>query len=158
MKSKEIKDFTMRITQCNRTELLVVVFDIFLKYIEDAKFAYESEDYEVYKENMSKAQPVVSELISALDFRYEIAAKLYVTYKYVLRRISKAIVKNDILELKDSVEKMESLRNDFFEISKTDDSKPLMQNYQKVYAGLTYGKESLNETVNDTGGKRGFLI
>ena len=40
MKSEEIKDFTMRITQCNRTELLVVVFDIFLKYIEDAKFAY----------------------------------------------------------------------------------------------------------------------
>ena len=40
---------------------------------------------------------------------------------------------------------LESLLSSFREVSKQDHSAPLMQNTQKVYAGLTYGRDDVNE-------------
>ena len=38
-----------------------------------------------------------------------------------------------------------------------DQSGPVMQNTQAVYAGLTYGKDDLTENMTDQGTNRGFL-
>ncbi len=51
---------------------------------------------------------------------------------------------------------MSSLQTAFEEVSKQDQGEPLMSNSQAVYAGLTYSKSSLNETITETK-NRGFL-
>ena len=52
---------------------------------------------------------------------------------------------------------MQKLGKSFAEIAKQDKSAPIMQNSQKVYAGLTYGKNSLNEVFFDKNqASRGF--
>ena len=51
---------------------------------------------------------------------------------------------------------MKKLRNSFETAAADDKSAPLMDNAQKVYAGLTYGKGRLTESfINDD--NRGFL-
>ena len=58
-------------------------------------------------------------------------------------------------DIQDSVEKTLEHAG-FTEAAKSDASAPLMQNVQKVYAGMTYGRSTLNENLmNDN--NRGFL-
>ena len=52
---------------------------------------------------------------------------------------------------------LKKLRKSFEDVAAQDDSEPLMSNTQDVYAGLTYGRGSLNENVN-TVPNRGFTV
>lgn len=51
----------------------------------------------------------------------------------------------------------EALLPSFKEVAKQDDSEAVMKNVQTIYAGLTYGRGTLNETI-DSGAdaNRGF--
>ena len=42
MEKEKITEFTRRISQCNKGGLIVVMYDIFFAYIEDAKTAFEA--------------------------------------------------------------------------------------------------------------------
>ena len=42
-------------------------------------------------------------------------------------------------------------------VSKKDDSAPLMDNIQTVYAGITYGRTDVNESFMDNNERRGFF-
>jgi len=53
---------------------------------------------------------------------------------------------------------MNKLYDAFSQIAKEDTSEPIMKNTETVYAGYTYGKNSLNEAAFDgTQSSRGFL-
>ncbi len=145
----------MRMTQSNRTELLVVIYDLFLEYMKDAKDAYEAGEKDEFRRALSNAQPVLSELISCLDFKYDIAYQLLEIYRYCNRCIASALGKEDAGELKGAVISITNIRKGYYEISLKDKSPQLMKNSQKVYAGLTYGRSSLSETINDNP-QRGF--
>ena len=71
MKKEQIMDFTRRISQSNRGGLVIVIYDIFFAYIEDATEAYNDEKWENYKMALRNASKAVSELISSLDFSYD---------------------------------------------------------------------------------------
>lgn len=157
MDTQKKQDFSRRISESNRSQLVVVVFDILKEYLEEARVAYEKGDIEKYREALNHAQPVVSELIHALDFKYEISLELLRLYKYVLNAISKAMIRRDIKELDGVFIVVNGLSESFEKISQQDDSPKLMQNTQKVYAGLTYGKNDLTETFAAANQNRGFL-
>lgn len=42
MKKEQIVDFTRRISQANRSGLVVVMYDIFFTYLNDARAAYDA--------------------------------------------------------------------------------------------------------------------
>ena len=42
MKKEQIVDFTRRISQANRSGLVVVMYDIFFTYLDDARAAYDA--------------------------------------------------------------------------------------------------------------------
>ena len=44
MKKEQIVDFTRRISQANRSGLVVVMYDIFFTYLDDARAAYDAAD------------------------------------------------------------------------------------------------------------------
>ena len=43
-------------------------------------------------------------------------------------------------------------------ISEKDNSEPLMMNTQNVYAGYTYGRTDVNESVSNYGAVRGYCV
>ena len=53
---------------------------------------------------------------------------------------------------------MKPLWEAFVEVAKSDDSDSVMQNSQRVTAGLTYGRNNLNESYDDGNLNRGFLV
>ena len=61
------------------------------------------------------------------------------------------------MKLLESCERMLTmLRKSFYEVSKMDDSTPLMQNTQQVYAGLTYSNGGGASEMLDAGANRGY--
>ena len=53
---------------------------------------------------------------------------------------------------------IQELKESFEQIALQDTSAPIMENTQTVYAGLTYGKDSLNLNLSDQGTNRGFCV
>lgn len=158
MKREQITDFTRKISQSNRSELIVITYDIFFVYLADAREAYTESDWMAYKEAIRKAQRVLEELIHALDFSQELSGNLYSIYVFCRDSLAKAIYKRDLKPLEDGERQMKRLYESFIEVAKQDSSPPLMSHIQQVYAGYTYGKNDLTETCPDLRMDRGFLV
>lgn len=158
MDKEKKQEFTVRITNANRSELVVVLYDMILTYLQDGEAFLKDGKQEEFCNEMKKAQDCVKELISALDKQYEISSQLARLYLYVNRTLAKVMVKPDGGLLASAENVIKGLRESFQEIAKQDDSPALMGNAQEIYAGLTYGKNSLNENISDEGGSRGFFV
>lgn len=158
MKKEKLQEFTLRITQSNRTQLVVVIYDIILSYVEDAEACHETADWEGFMEALDKTAGFVKELVGALDFQYEISAQLFSLYLYANKCINRARVKKDASELKGVRIVVEGLKKSFEEIAKTDKTGPVMKNTQAVYEGFTYGKDSKNQVFQNGEENRGFTV
>lgn len=158
MKNEQVKDFTRRITQCNRGGLVVVVYDIFFAYIKDAEEAFAGHQSEQFKEAVHKAESCIDELIRALNFKYAVSKELYSLYVFAKESLAKTLVKNELDDLNNAKMVMENLHDAFREVAKQDSSQPLMRNTQQVYAGITYGKHDLTETYQVPDASRGFFV
>lgn len=156
MDKELLQEFTARVTQSNRTQLVVTIYDIILASLEDAKKAFAGEEKEEWRHSLERAQALVIELIDALDFQYGLSKELLPIYLFVNRKILHAMARNKVELLEGLDRVLLNLRNAFEEVSKTDSSEAVMQNTQKVYAGITYGKNSdLSEMYREEG-NRGF--
>ena len=150
--------FTRRITQANKTQLTVIEYEILLTYLEDALTAFDADNKEEFKTNLSMARECIAQLRKTLDFNYELSTTLFSIYCFADKQLVSDIYgykTENIDELKGMFTK---LRDAFDTISKEDDSKPLMDNIQGVYAGLTYGKNDLNESLVNYDSRRGYLV
>ena len=156
MTDEQKKDFTRRISQANRSELVIIKYEILFTYLQDARTAHNTDNHEQFKQAVRQASLVLKSFEDTLDFKYEISTQLYAVYDYHCRQFSKAILHDSMQEIEQAEEMLKQLYEAFKEAAKTDSSAPLMQNAQQVYAGYTYGKNDINETY-DTQTSRGFL-
>jgi flagellar secretion chaperone FliS len=157
MNNEDLKAFTARITQANGSELVVIVYEIILKDIESAKEAINVQNHTKFTRDVDHAVKFINELINTLDFEYPISYDLMQLYLYCNKQLIQATLKKEIEPLESAAKVLTSLHKGFVEVSKQDKSEPLMSNTQQVYAGLTYGKGSLNEMYVDPNQmERGF--
>ncbi len=156
MKDEVRLDFQRRLSQCNKGEMIVIMYDICMAYIDEAKNQHKCLDYENYKESIRQGQKTLDMMMGALDFRYEISAELYRLYQVSKNLLEKAIYQNRLEGLEEAQRILMPLYEAFCQLAKTDTSAPLMQNVQKVYAGMTYGRSSMEEIVDNN--NRGFLV
>lgn len=157
MKKEQIQEFTRRISQSNKGGLVIVIYDILFVYLTEAKEAYEKEEWDSYKAALRHAQRTIHELISSLNFSYDLAAELYRIYVFCRDSLAKAMYKREIEEVLLAERLMRRLYTAFSEAMKQDQSAPLMSNTQQVYAGYTYGRDDLVETCQNYDTSRGFL-
>ena len=157
MEDRLKQDFTRRLSQCNKGEMIVILYDIVFAYLDEAKAANTQNNYEAYKIAIRKADASLQELINSLNFAYAISKQLYPLYVYCKRALAKAMYQNKTDGITEAETVLRRLYSSFKEAAKSDTSGPLMRNTQKVYAGITYGKNDLNENYMDTF-QRGFFV
>ena len=158
MDSSLKKDFTRRLSQCNPGEMIVIIYDILFAYLDDTKKAYAAGDREEMKTGIRKAQKVLDELIQSLDFSYELSNNLYALYVFCKNELARTMYENRLDGLLDAKKILGRLHGSFIEVARQDTSSPIMQNTQQVYAGMTYGRASLNENYMDLDNQRGFFV
>ncbi len=158
MNKETVQSFTARVTQASKSELVVILYEMTLVRIEEAEKSYQENNLSNFDKELKSAQKYVSELMAALDYRYVISYDLLSLYLYTNKHIITAIVKQNPLTLQYAKTILKKLLTGFEEVSKSDKSGPMMRNTQQLYAGLTYGKGTLNETYIDPSNKnRGFI-
>jgi Flagellin-specific chaperone FliS len=158
MKKETVQAYTARVTQASRSELIVILCEMILTEIAEAKEAAARGDLETFDRELKKAQKYVNELIVPLDYHYKISYNLGSLYLYVNKRIVTAIIQRKVEPLGSAESVLNKLLIGFEGVSREDKSGPVMYNTQQLYAGLTYGKGKLNETYVDPGNKsRGFI-
>ncbi len=156
--TKELKQqYTLRITRANKTELIVILYDMILSYIEEAGEACEKEDRAAFHDAIRKIRGCNQELIASLNLEYEPAMNLLSLYLYVNRELVHADMKRDLQALEHVSMVISGLKEAYEVLAAQDNSGAVMQNAQAVYAGLTYGKSDLTENMADQGMNRGFL-
>ncbi len=157
--TKELKQqFTLKISQANKTGLVVILYEMMLIYLEEATMAFEKEDTAGFRLSIKRARACLHELMSSLHFEYAISGNLLQLYTFADRQMTKADIRNCADELIAVKQMMEKLHAAYEEVSMQDTSEPLMANTQTVYAGLTYGKNRLTESLADQGSSRGFFV
>lgn len=157
--TKELKQqFTLRISRANKTELIIILYDIMSSYLEEAKLALEQKNRAALHDAIRKIRGCNQELIASLHFEYELAMNLLSLYLYINRELAQADVKQDAEPLIHIEKIILGLREAYMNSTRKDTSGPIMENAQTIYAGLTYGKNNLTENVADQGSNRGFLV
>lgn len=157
--TKECKQqFTLRITQANATQMVVILYEMLLCYLEEAQAALAEGDKVAFKEAVRKTRGCLNELMHSLNMEYEPAPTLMQLYLFCIRRLAIGEVRRDASALAEVATIIRPLHDAYEEIAKQNESGPVMNNSQTVYAGLTYGKNTLTENMADQGANRGMLV
>ncbi len=159
MTKEQIKEFTFRTTQANHSGLLLVLFDMEEVYLSDALDAYEQKNTDDYNKNLEMARRVLNELISCFDMKNELSRKVVSVLRFIYGKQVSSLVKGEPQELDRCKNMIDNLRNSFVPLHENDYEGPVMKNTHQVYAGLTYGKGTLNESVEGVNySTRGFSV
>lgn len=157
MMTRERKqEFTLRIAQANPTELVVILYEMLLCYIEDGAAALEEEKEGELREAVRKARGCLRELMNSLNMQYEPAPAILSLCGFCMGRLTASELRRSPDPLREAERVIRPLRDAFRQIAGQNDAGPVMNNSQTVYAGLTYGRNTLTENMADQGANRGM--
>ena len=151
MTNEKKNEFTLRISQANRTRIVVLTYELALTYLEDAKNAADRDDL---TRGIQHAKSCIDQLRGVLDYSQEIALYLYRIYNYISLLLDKAMIRNNTKVLDEAEKLLTQLHDAFEKIADQDSSGPEMKNIETVYSGLTYGRSGISDNVAP--GNRGF--
>ena len=162
MKKEDKQQFTLRITQANSTQLVVILYEMLLCYLEDAVQELKENgevkgEQDDFREAIRKARGCLNELIGSLHMEYEPAPALMQLYLFCIRRLALGEQRRDAGILGEIRKVVEPLRDAYRQLAEQNAAGPIMHNSQTVYAGLTYGRNTLTENMADQGTNRGML-
>lgn len=157
MTKEKKQEFTYRITKANKTEMIAILYDMGIEYIDEAKRLLEGGDKEAFRLEVNKAKAVVVELTNSVNPSMDLGHNFISLYIYCSKQLNDAFLDMS----KDALDKVKSvfskLSEAYNEASKHDNSGPVMGNTEKIYSGLTYNKALLSNLVTDVSSNRGIL-
>ncbi len=148
MKVEQVKDFTNRIITASSSDLVVINYEMLMVEIDECLLFSELGDESKFIQAIDRARRLLDELIANLDFEQEISSELMQLYLFVNKKLLEA-------KRKKSVEPLDRLQ-DILGIllvgwraaaNSVESEDTSYENADAIYAGLTYGKGELNESV-----------
>lgn len=159
MTKEQIKEFTLRTTQANHSELILILIDIDRIYMGDAITAYDQENMTQYSKYIELAKKTHNELMGAINPADEQGRKVLNVLRFIYGRLVASAVKRKPQDIDRCMVMLDTLLPVFEKLHQMDEEGPVMQNTHKVYAGLTYGKGVLNESLGSKDySNRGFTV
>ncbi len=102
----------------SKPKLLIMLYDGAIRFVKAGIEGIEERNYEKANNNLCKAQAIVHELISALNFDFSIAGDLLMIYEYMLHCLIESNVKKDTELAKEVLEHLTDLRESWLQASK----------------------------------------
>jgi flagellar protein FliS len=150
------QEFTLKISQANKTQMITIIYEIVIDYLEEAIEHMDAGRRKEANESLDRAQNCIDELLHSLNMEYELARNLHKIYIFSKKELMAAGVTGNSERVARVLKNFRSLHEAYLELEKADTSETIMDNTQKVYAGLTYGRYSLNEDVSASYMNRGL--
>lgn len=159
MTKEKKQEFTFRITRANETELVVILYEMLLCYLGEAKeWLAQPQEAALLQESLRKARGCINELMQSVHLEYQPGKELMQLYIYSLKRLAKCERCREEEPLQEVQKIMTSLHGAYARIAPENPKGPVMNNSQTVYAGLTYGPKDLTENMADQGSNRGMRV
>ena len=152
------QEYTLRITQATKTQLITILYEMVLIYTDEAENMLDAGNKSEFKSAIRKIHGCMDELTASLNLEYELAQNFLQLYLYVDRELVKASSHYEKENLEHVRLVIGQLHKAYEQIENLDTSGPVMGNTQTVYAGLTYGKNTLTENLADPAANRGFCV
>ena len=157
MTQDKIRTYTRRITMANKTQMITILYEMVLDYIKEAEDSLDDHDEKGFSEGLSKAMNCIDELIHSLNMDYELGKNLLALYLFEKKQIIRAAVKISNEGLPHVKNTFEKLHEAYLCLETENKEEALMMNVPKVYAGLTYGKGCLEESITGNLMSRGYM-
>lgn len=130
------------IANASQGELLCITYEMFLNHIQQAL----GQSHPHRDQAIEQAVEILKVLVEDLDFTYPLSNELFELYVYMQGVLLNYKVTDE--KLKHVYQVMDNLYQAFLEINaQQQEGEPSIQNAEKIYAGMTYGKNDLNEMV-----------
>ncbi|MCR5102510.1 MAG: flagellar protein FliS [Butyrivibrio sp.] len=156
MRSDLKKNFTYRITNANKTQLITILYEMIICYLGDAEECLDNKDYTQFDLNISRTQNCIDELIHSLNLNYELGQNLLSLYLFEKKELISFQVKKDKEILRHALKTFDELHRVYQYLEKQDTSEPVMTNAQQVITGLTYNKYNMQVDISAYDSNRGF--
>ena len=130
MTEEQMNVYKMRISQAGIAEMTTIMLEMEIQWMEEAVAAYGESNLEEFVRCTDKAQSVQVELMNV--------------------QLIRSKIKRQPLEFDRMLAMLHKYHTSFEALIPTDQGGPVMQQSEKVYAGLTYGAGGLVES--STGG------
>lgn len=102
----------------SKPKLLIMLYDGAIRFVRAGIEGIENKDNEKANNNLCKAQAIVHELISALNFEYPISHDLLRVYEYMLHELIEANVHKIAAPAQEVLEHLTDLRETWLEAMK----------------------------------------
>lgn len=99
-------------------DLIVMLYDECVKQLRIANVALEKKNYAEANKACKHAQDILTELISSLDLKFDIARNLMSIYEFMLHEIIDINIKKDAKGIKPIIDMLENLREAWAQIRK----------------------------------------
>ena len=150
------QEFTLKISEANKTQMITILYEMVIEYLDEAIALEKEGNRDEAMVSLQRATGCIDELIHSLNLEYELARNLYSIYIFSRKELLAAGATGNGERIGRVRKNFDLLHSTYLELEKMDTSEKLMGNTQKVYAGLTYGRYSLNEDVSASYMNRGF--
>lgn len=91
MTREQLKDYGIKVTQANGTELVKLTLELAAEYVGEAEKSVDDKD--LFTVRINKARAFIAHLISSLNMQYEISSQLLNIYLYLNSELLKAGIK-----------------------------------------------------------------
>lgn len=145
-----------QVANATKGQLLRITYDLLLESLDQVKKHGKDQSEKEFGASVARSRQILQELIDTLDFKQEISQDLLRIYVYINGLLIKSLIKYEDSLMDESKDLINRLLEGWDGvISNHAGDMKVMNNTQQVYAGLTYGKNDLNESVLDDK-NRGF--
>lgn len=100
-------------------ELVVMLYDGCIKNMKIANLAIQEKDYQRANSSLIRAQEIISELITSLDFNYKLAENLMDIYEFCLHTMADINMTKDTTLIQPLIEILADLREAWAEVARS---------------------------------------
>ncbi len=105
-----------RILTASPNELTLMLYEGAIKFCNIAIMALENNDIEKANKNIIKAERIITEFRSTLDFKYSSANQFELVYDYIFRRLIEGNIKKDKVIIEDALGYIREMRDTWKEV------------------------------------------
>lgn len=105
-----------KIKTASPAELTLMLYEGAIKFCNKALYAMENKDLLKTNENLIKAQKVINELRSTLNFKYPVAKEFEKIYDYIYHKLIEANIKKDKEIAEEALQEIREMRDTWKEV------------------------------------------
>lgn len=106
----------IKVNTASPAELTLMLYEGAIKFCNKAIYAIEDQNISKANENLIKAQKIIMEFRTTLDFKYPVAKDFDLIYDYIYRRLVEANIKKDKAIVEDALNHIRDMRDTWKEV------------------------------------------